>query len=101
MRWFGVLIAAVAATVLLLVAFAPWWGVGQSTITGWGAFGGAGKAVIVVVVVAGFLPFAVVALPVRLAYRTSWMLSGIALGAALLIVWHLATRTVGFVAGAT
>ncbi len=99
-RWFAVLIAGVAATVLLLVAFAPWWGVGQSTITGWGAFGGAGEAVIVVVVVAGFLPFAVVALPLRLAYGASWVLCGIALGAALLIVWHLAARTVGFLAGA-
>ncbi len=96
-RWFGVVVAAMAGIVLLIAAFAPWWGVGQSTITGWGAFGGGGKAVIVAVVVAGFLLGPVAALPVWLAHRVTVVLSGIALGGALLIVWHLSVQTVGFV----
>lgn len=62
-RWFGVLVAALAAILLLISGFAPWWGFGQSTITGWGAVGGTGKLVIVSVVVAGFLSDRRAALP--------------------------------------
>lgn len=85
-----------AAIVLLISAFATWWGVGQSAITGWGAVGSTGKLLLVATVVAGFLPVPMVALPTRLAAGVAAMLSAIALGGAVVIVSQLAIQAVGF-----
>lgn len=85
-----------AAIVLLISAFARWWGVGQSAITGWGAVGSTGKLLLVATVVAGFLPVPMVALHTRLAAGVAAMLSAIALGGAVAIVSQLAIQTVGF-----
>lgn len=99
-RWLGVVVASLGGVVLLIVAFAAWWAVGESTTSGWVAAGGFGKPLVVAAVVVGFLPLPIVALPRSVAWGLHAALSGLVLGAALLIVFRLADHTAEMMIGA-